>query len=134
MNADQYRRANSNSFNVCIVIYISGALLNLNNILHDGISLPRVLILFSILIGVGMGAAGKFKFATVKLGSILIMGGATIYYFVLLLAENDIVYFAFGLPILICSIIYLNVKLCKGGISAHGYVPEPARQIRMMVY
>ena len=118
MNADQYRRANSNSFNVCIVIYISGALLNLNNILHDGISLPRVLILFSILIGVGMGAAGKFKYATVKLGSILIMGGATIYYFVLLLAENDIVYFAFGLPILICSIIYLNVKLCKGGISA----------------
>ena len=118
MNADQYRRANRNSFNVCIVIYVCGTLLNSNNLLKDGFSLPRILILLSVFIGLGMGALGNFKYSTQKLGSILIMGGATIYYFVLLLAENNIVYFAFGLPILICSIIYLNVKLCKGGISA----------------
>lgn len=48
----------------------------------------------------------------------MIMGGATIFYFVILIAEESLIYFAFGLPILICSIIYLNVRLCKFGISA----------------
>ena len=57
-------------------------------------------------------------FPTVKRGCILIMGGATIYYFVLLIAEDSISYFAFGLPILVSSMAYLNVKLCKAGSAA----------------
>ncbi len=118
MNADQYRRANSNSFNVCIVIYICGALLTFYNAFKEGMSGGKIAILIAVVIGIAMSAMGNFKYSTVKLGSILIMGGATIFYFVLLLSEDDIVYFAFGLPILICSIIYLNAKLCKAGILA----------------
>ncbi|MBQ3796469.1 MAG: hypothetical protein II842_09345 [Butyrivibrio sp.] len=118
MNADQYRRANSNSFNVCIIIFLSGALMTVYNIFKEGMSVGKIAILISVVIGIAMAAYGNFKFSTIKLGSLLIMGGATVFYFVLLIAENNIVYFAFGLPILICSIIYLNVKLCRAGILA----------------
>ncbi|MBR4668904.1 MAG: hypothetical protein IKO76_09130 [Butyrivibrio sp.] len=118
MNADQYRRANANSFNVCIVIFVSGALITVYNAFQEGMSGGKFAIFVAVLIGAAMSAIGNFKFSTEKMGSILIMGGATLFYFVLLIAEDNIVYFAFGLPILICSIIYLNVRLCKAGIGA----------------
>ena len=118
MNADQYRRANGNSFNVCIVIFICGALITVYNIFTEGMSVGKIFIFAGVLIGAVMATIGNFKYSTEKLGSILIMGGATVFYFILLIAENNIIYFAFGLPILICSIIYLNVRLCKAGIGA----------------
>ena len=118
MNAEQYRRANANSFNVCIVIFLCGILLTVIKIFQSGFQGADAAIIASAIIGAAMATAGYFKFSTVKMGSILIMGGATIFYFVMLVAEDNIVYFAFGLPILICSIIYLNVRLCKAGISA----------------
>ena len=118
MNAEQYRRANMNSFYVCMVIILSGLVMTLYGLFKDGASLGKIAILFNVILGGAMISIGNFKYPTVKLGSILIMGGSTIFYFVLLIAEDNIVYFAFGLPILICSIIYLNVRLCKAGIGA----------------
>lgn len=118
MNAEQYRRANANSFNVCIVIFLCGILLTVIKIFQSGFQGADAAIIASAIIGAAMATAGYLKFSTIKMGSILIMGGSTIFYFVMLVAEDNIVYFAFGLPILICSIIYLNVRLCKAGISA----------------
>lgn len=118
MNADQYRRANSVSFYVCLVIYISGLILTMLGSLSTGFTTSKIFIIIGALIGAGMSILGNFKYPTVKLGSVLIMAGATIFYFILLIAEDNIAYFAFGLPILICSIIYLNVKLCISGIAA----------------
>ena len=83
-----------------------------------GLRIGHVFIILSAIVGIAMLCAGNFKFSEVKMGSILIMGGSTIFYFVLLIAENDIVYFAFGLPILICSIVYLNIRLSRIGILA----------------
>ncbi len=118
MNADQYKRANNNSFYVCVVIIGSGLLMTLYKLFTSGVTLGRISIIIAAIIGGVMIAVGNFKFTTVKAGSVLIMGGATIFYFVLLIAEDNIAYFAFGLPILICSITYLNVRLCKAGMSA----------------
>ncbi|MBQ7615713.1 MAG: hypothetical protein IJU77_11760 [Butyrivibrio sp.] len=118
MNAEQYRRANNSSFYVTIVILISGILMTVFKIFTEGMTGGKIAILIGALIGGAMVAVGNFKFSTVKKGSIIIMSGATIFYFILLIAEDNIAYFAFGLPILICSIIYLNVKLCKFGIGA----------------
>ena len=36
MNAEQYRRANANSFNVCIVIFLCGILLTVIKIFQSG--------------------------------------------------------------------------------------------------
>lgn len=118
MNAEQYKRANNNSFYVCMIIILGGLLLSVFKIFSEGFSGGKIVIIASALLGAAIIAVGNFKYPTVKKGSILIMGGATIFYFCLLIAEDDLVYFAYGLPILICSIIYLNVKLCKMGILA----------------
>lgn len=118
MNAEQYRRANRSSFYVCMVILLSGLGITLFNAFKDGFSGGKIAIFIGVLVGGLMIFAGNFVFPTVKRGSVLIMGGATLFYFILLIAEDDLVYFAFGLPILICSIVYMNVRLCKTGIAA----------------
>lgn len=118
MNADQFRRANGNSYNVCIIIFLCGALMTVYNAFTEGLSGGKIAVFIAVVIGAAMASAGYFKFSTEKLGSILIMSGSTVFYFVILIAEDKIVYFALGLPILICSIIYLNVRLCKAGIGA----------------
>lgn len=118
MNAEQYKRANNNSFYVCLVIIAAGLFMTIFKAFNEGMSIGKIAIICNAILGGAMISIGNFKFPTVKLGSILIMGGSTIFYFVLLIAEDNIVYFAFGLPILICSIIYLNVRLCKAGILA----------------
>ena len=118
MNAEQYRRANSSSFYVTLVILICGVLMTIYSILSVGFSIGKLAIIISAVVGGCMIAIGNFRFSTEKKGSVLIMAGATIFYFVLLIAEDNIAFFAFGLPILICSIIYMNIRLCKFGIAA----------------
>ncbi|SEL10240.1 methyl-accepting chemotaxis protein [Butyrivibrio sp. ob235] len=118
MNAQQYRRANKVSFIVCIIIIASGTVLALNNLLGKGQTLGVIAIIISAIFGILMVVAGNYKYPEVKKGSVLIMGGATIFYFVLLIASDDLIYFAFGLPILISSMIYLNIRLSRIGIAA----------------
>ena len=118
MNADQYRRANTSSFYVCLVILICGIVMAIYGLMTTGFSAGNVAIIIAAIVGGIMISIGNFKFSTEKKGSVMIMAGATLFYFVLLIAEDNIAYFAFGLPILICSIIYLNVKLCRFGIGA----------------
>ncbi len=118
MSPEQYRRANSTSFSVCVVILLSSLILTVINIFRDGISVGKIAIIANVLLGGAMIFIGQFMFSTVKRGCILIMGGATLFYFVLLIAEDNISYFAFGLPILFSSMAYLNIRLCKAGIAA----------------
>ena len=117
MNAGQYRRANSVSFYVTIVILVCGLMMTLFNVLTEGMSPGKAAIIGFAVVGGAMAAVGNFKYSTEKMGSVLIMGGATIFYFVLLIAQDNIVYFAYGLPILICSIIYLNVTVAKDALT-----------------
>ena len=118
MKPQQYRLANKVSFFVCIIIIACGVLLTFINIAQNGLKFGHIAIILSAIVGIIMLVAGAFKYPEVKMGSVLVMGGATIFYFVLLIAENDIVYFAFGLPILICSMVYLNIRLSRVGIGA----------------
>ena len=62
---------------------------------QQGLTFGHIAIVLSALVAVAMLVVGNFKFPEVKMGAILIMGGATIFYFVLLIAKNDLVYFAF---------------------------------------
>ena len=118
MSPDQFRRANSTSFSVCLVILLSGLILTIINTFQTGLTAGKIAIFINVILGGIMICLGQFKFPTLKLGCILIMGGSTLFYFVLLIAEDSISYFAFGLPILFCSIVYLNVRLCKCGVAA----------------
>ena len=117
MNAEQYRRANNASFVATCAILICGVALTIWKGVQAGFSASSNILIIAAVVGFVLTCLGNFKFSTVKMGSILIMGGATIFYFVLLIAETNLIYFAFGLPILIISIIYLNSRLCKAGMS-----------------
>ena len=117
MNAEQYRRANNASFVATCAILICGVALTIWKGVQAGFSASSNILIVAAVVGFVLTCFGNFKFSTVKMGSILIMGGATIFYFVLLIAETNLIYFAFGLPILIISIIYLNARLCKAGMS-----------------
>ena len=118
MNENQYLRANKVSFSICMVIIVFGLLLNIFTALNKGFAVGNITIIIFGIIGAAVVAVGNFKYPTQKKGSIMIMGGSTLFYFILLMMQDDLVYFAYGLPILICSIIYLNVRLCKVGIGA----------------
>lgn len=118
MNSEQYKRANNNSFYVTVIIMLSGLLLAIFSTFQHGATPGRMAIMIDAFLCIGICSIGNFKFPSEKKGSIFIMGGATIFYFVILIAEDSLIYFAFGLPILICSIIYMNVRLCKFGIMA----------------
>ena len=98
MSPEQYRRANNNSFNVCIVILISGVLITISKFMQNGATISNLGILVGVLVGNAMIMTGKFRHAEEKLGSILIMGGSTVFYFFLLIFEDNIIFFAFGLP------------------------------------
>jgi methyl-accepting chemotaxis protein len=52
-----------------------------------------------------------------KLGSILLMGGTTISYFIVMVSTNEPVYIIMSMPILVSSIIYLNFRLVMIGNS-----------------
>lgn len=118
MKPQQFKLANKVSFIVTIIIICSGILLTVLNIFQSSLKPGHIAILISAIIGIIMVVTGNYKFSEEKMGSILIMGGATLFYFVLLIAENNIVYFAFGLPVLIASVIYLNIRLTRIGIGA----------------
>ena len=105
MNSEQYKRANNNSFYVTIIIILSGLLLTVFSLFQYGATIGRISIIIDAFFCAGICALGNFKYPYEKKGSIMIMGGATIFYFVILIAEESLIYFAFGLPILICSII-----------------------------
>ena len=117
MDAKQYSRANKNSFYVSIIIVATGIVINLLSLLTKGFDIGKAVIFASAVVSLIMIFIGNFKFSTEKAGAICITLGASIFYISLVLAGNNLLYFAFGLPILICSMLYSNVKLCGYGVS-----------------
>ncbi|MCR5404501.1 MAG: hypothetical protein K6E91_11895 [Butyrivibrio sp.] len=117
MNAEQYKKANTVSFYVCFFVIFTGFLTNLYNLITKGISPFGLLILICAIISSAVVSIGNFKFLTEQKGANLIISGAACFYFVMLICSENIVYFAYGLPILICSIVYLNEKMCKTGMA-----------------
>ena len=75
MSPEQFRRANSTSFSVCVVILLSGLILTIINTFSTGLTVGKIAIFANVVLGGAMICVGEFKFATQKLGCILIMGG-----------------------------------------------------------
>ena len=117
MNAEQYKRANRNSFYASIIIVAAGFFVTLISMINGGFSGGKVFTLITTIATSAMIILGNTKFATQKKGAILIMGGASLFYMAFLLSGDNLIFYAFGLPVLICSMIYLNVKMCVYGIG-----------------
>lgn len=115
MDKYQFSRANQRAYAVCLIIVATCALAFLIEGVTLGFSGGRILELVAVLISVAVMSAGVTRFKEEKLGSVLIMVGATVTFIIVMLVEKQLFYVMFGLPILVCSIIYMNKRIIFGG-------------------
>jgi len=118
MTNDQYRRANSIAYNVCLIILLGMIVLDFANGIQKGFRGELVAQVVISILGFVLNTAGFIRFKEEKKGCILIMGGSTIAYFSFIVTQTSLIYFALGLPILFSSIVYLNKRLLIAGEGA----------------
>ncbi|WP_029322038.1 methyl-accepting chemotaxis protein [Butyrivibrio sp. AE3004] len=115
MDNNQFSRANQRAFAVCLIIVVTCALAFIVEGVKDGFSGGRILELCAVVISIAVMALGLGKFREDKIGSAMIMVGATVTFVIVMLVESQLFYVMFGLPILVCGIIYMNKRIIIGG-------------------
>ncbi|WP_026666279.1 methyl-accepting chemotaxis protein [Butyrivibrio sp. FC2001] len=115
MDKYQFSRANQRAYAVCLIIVCTCALAFIIEGVTQGFSGGRILELVSVAVSIAVMSAGVTRFKEEKLGSVLIMIGATVTFIIVMLVENQLFYVMFGLPILVCAVIYMNRRIIIGG-------------------
>ncbi len=111
MNAEQYKKANTKCFYIVIVAIAAAIVLTLINMITTGITSMKAGIVLAGIISIIVTMNGSFKHPTGKKGASLIIGGAIFFYVVLVILSDNHSAFSFALPILICSVIYLDQQM-----------------------
>ena len=117
MNKDQFSRANKRAFVVCLIIVVACALAFIFEGFAIGFTIGSVFDLIAVVASIIVMAIGMVKFREDKIGSALIMLGATITFIAIMIVENQLFYVMYGLPILVCGIVYMNRRIIIGGSS-----------------
>lgn len=115
MDRYQFSRANQRAFAVCLIIVAVCGLAFIVEGVSLGFNGGRILELVSVFISIIVMSAGATRFKEEKLGSVLIMVGATVMFIIIMLVEVQLFYVMFGLPILVCAVIYMNQRIVIGG-------------------
>lgn len=115
MNKGQFRRANQMAFIINTLILASAVLLMLFQALEIGINAAITAELIAAAVGFSMMLFGMLKGRDNKLGVIMIMTGSALVYFVIMIAQNQFLFFSYGMPILASCVVYLNPKVVKFG-------------------
>ncbi len=117
MSKEQFVRANKMAFIVNFFILFSAFLLMVFQGLEIGFNLGIILEMLATFLGFGALAIGMTKGRDNKLGVISILTGSAFVYLVVILVQNQFVFFSYGIPILISSIVYMNPKVTKAGLG-----------------
>ncbi len=115
MNKGQFRRANRMAFIINTLILVSAVLLMFFQALEIGLNAAITAELIAAVVGFSMMLFGMLKGRDNKLGVILIMTGSALVYIVIMLAQNQFLFFSYGMPILASCVVYLNPKVVKFG-------------------
>ena len=115
MNSEQYIRANRITLITSTIIILATIGLVFAGSASTGFDAKAYVAVVGAVAGLILAAVGGTAKKAEKMGSILLMGGATISYFVVMVSTNDPVYIIMGMPILVSSIIYLNFRLVMVG-------------------
>lgn len=115
MNSEQYIRANRITLITSTIIILATIGLVFAGSASTGFDAKANVAVVGAVAGLILAAVGGTAKKAEKMGSILLMGGATISYFVVMVSTNDPVYIIMGMPILVSSIIYLNFRLVMVG-------------------
>ena len=79
MDAQQYKRANANSFYVSIITVVTGIVLTLLSLISKGFDIGKAVIFASAVVSLIIIFIGNFKFYAEKKGAVLIMCGVSIF-------------------------------------------------------
>ncbi|WP_408071567.1 methyl-accepting chemotaxis protein [Butyrivibrio sp. JL13D10] len=115
MDRNQFTRANQRAYIVCLIIVATCALAFIFEGVTGGFSGGRILEIAAVVISIAVMSIGASRFKEEKLGSVLIMVGATVTFIIIMLVEAQLFYVMFGFPILICAVIYMNNRIVIGG-------------------
>ncbi len=129
MNAEQYKKANIKCFYIVIVAIAVAIVFTVIRSITSGFTPANIVIIAGGIVAIIMAINGSFRHPTGKKGAGLIIGGATLFYVLLVILSESTSAFAFAFPILLCSIIYLDRELCRKEMIAIGiaYVVSSAK-------
>ncbi len=111
MTKEQYRRANKLVFPIILIMLVYMAFAMVGAVLIGSASAITYIQLVVILSGVGITVTGFLKYRDVKKGSILIVLGGTIAYFIIMCMNTEPMTFLYAFPIMFGSMVYLNARL-----------------------
>lgn len=111
MTREQYRRASKLAY--CVLMAVLGYMaLSIGIALAGGDSAPKMIIqLVAIILGMVICSVGFITKREEKAGSILIVLGPTIAYFVLMCVNSTPIAIMYALPIMLVSMVYLNARM-----------------------
>ncbi|WP_026511559.1 methyl-accepting chemotaxis protein [Butyrivibrio sp. LC3010] len=115
MDSNQFSRANQRALTVCLIVVATCALAFIFEGITDGFSAGRIIEICAVVASVVVMSAGYFKFKENRIGSAMIMLGATVTFVIIMLVEVQLYFVMFGLPILVCGIIFMNKRIIIGG-------------------
>lgn len=117
MTKEQYRRANKFAY-IIMMIILAYMVLSMAGAMVMGDVNVRVIaqLVFSIIGAVAVNF-GFFAKREEKLGSILIVLGPSLVYFIMMCVNNTQTTFMYAFPIMIVSMVYLNVRMMVCGYA-----------------
>jgi methyl-accepting chemotaxis protein len=116
MNSEQYSRANRITLITSTIIILATVGLVFAGS-YPNFDMNTNIAVVGAIAGLVLAVLGGTVKKAEKLGSILLMGGTTISYFIVMVSTNEPVYIIMSMPILVSSIIYLNFRLVMIGNS-----------------
>ncbi|MCR5153408.1 MAG: hypothetical protein K6B75_01030, partial [Lachnospiraceae bacterium] len=108
---------NKMAFIINLLILISAMLLMIFQGLEIGFNTGIIIEMLTTCLGYCALGVGMTKGRDNKLGVTAILTASALVYLVVILVQNQFVFFSYGIPILISSIVYLNPKVTKAGLA-----------------
>lgn len=111
MTPDQYARSNKKVFQINLIIAFTALLMVVLDAATHGMSLGLVIEIVAVLAGVLQMTVGFIKFRETRFGAVVILGGPTLYYIIIMIIQNDMIFYAFAIPVMLSCILYLDLRL-----------------------
>lgn len=114
MTNKQYKQANGMAYSVLLAVLIY-MLISLSISLKDGMTTNIIIQLVSVIVGATLSTIGLISKRENKQGSIMIVVGPTIAYFVIMCTSHTPLTIIYAIPIMVVSLVYLNARLMMFG-------------------
>ena len=101
-----------------LIIAFTALLMVVLDAATHGMSLGLVIEIVAVLAGVLQMAVGFIKFRETRFGAVVILGGPTLYYMIIMIIQNDMIFYAFAIPVMLSCILYLDLRLYVVGQMA----------------